>query len=371
MCLSRQLVIFFPSLPNFMTHNTTTYHLHPHPVPTQSNIPHQPYSPKPLPCTATQPTPPSEMPTPSTSTAPMPTSIQHLLGGGAKFGIASSSRYSVEDAASLEGFEITGATEYNAAKVNGTFVKTGEMKNNKPVYLKVGSGRFSRRSEDGDCSAMCCWYTQEDVWFVGYTDKKDANKSSGYAHSIEAGLVAPGLATQWAVSVNSTFVHQPAVHAAAIFSDDELYAANVAAAAVASPSPAMRAAVVGRFLDNGDAATCPTGKGGGLPVVGREVDRQSPRCPANVAAATAAHRLAILQCLRAAAAAVGKDASAILPAASRLQKLQWNCNVPSQLQPVQRLAHRSFNSSHQRIRMCSTLAHSLSSQHDCTRSTSV
>jgi len=336
-----------------MTHNTTTYHLHPHPVPTQSNIPHQPYSPKPLPCTATQPTPPSEMPTPSTSTAPMPTSIQHLLGGGAKFGIASSSRYSVEDAASLEGFEITGATEYNAAKVNGTFVKTGEMKNSKPVYLKVGSGRFSRRSEDGDCSAMCCWYTQEDVWFVGYTDKKDANKSSGYAHSIEAGLVAPELATQWAVSVNSTFVHQPAVHAAAIFSD-ELHACWSPSAAgvdnsVASPLPAMRAAVVGRFLDNG----------------------QSPRCPANVAAATAAHRLAILQCLRAAAAAVGKDASAIPLAASRLQKLQWNCNVPSQLQPVQRRAHRSLNSSHQRIRMCSTLAHSLSSQHHCARSTSV
>ena len=97
------------------------------------------------------------------------------------------------------GFTITGATGGNARFVNGTFSKTEEMQNGKPVY-----------SKDGD-AAMCCWYAQDWYWYVSNTTRKDANIGGGLAHSDEIGSAAPQLVPEWNVYTNGAYVLQPAV----------------------------------------------------------------------------------------------------------------------------------------------------------------
>ena len=65
------------------------------------------------------------------------------------------------------------------------------------------------------------------------TDRKDANTAAGGAHSVEKGLAAPELATQWNVASGGKFELQAAV-AVAVLSGAEVHAANVAADAAAA-----------------------------------------------------------------------------------------------------------------------------------------
>ena len=97
------------------------------------------------------------------------------------------------------GFTIAGATGNAAHVVNGTFRKTDEMQNGKPVY-----------SKDGDADTWC-YRPPNGKWVVTDTASKDANKNTGYACTPEPGLAAPQLAAAWKVAVDGAMVHQPAV----------------------------------------------------------------------------------------------------------------------------------------------------------------
>ena len=102
-------------------------------------------------------------------------------------------------ALAASGFTIAGATGNALHIVNGTFSKTDEMRNGKPVY-----------SKDSDAD-MWCWYAPNGFWYVTPTAEKDTNESSGCAGSVEIGLAAPLLAAEWKVAVNGAFVIQPTV----------------------------------------------------------------------------------------------------------------------------------------------------------------
>eukprot|EP00729_Bicosta_minor_P010761 gene10761-biopygen8222 len=127
---------------------------------------------------------------------------------------------------SLGGVEIKGAAGMFGATVNGMYEKVEEMQNGKPVYIKVGSSGMA-----------CCWYAPDGKWFVSPTKHKDANKASGYAYSIEKGLAAPELATQWKVVLGANWEVQPAV-TVAVLSGAEVHAAKVAADAAAAAAVA-------------------------------------------------------------------------------------------------------------------------------------
>eukprot|EP00729_Bicosta_minor_P016936 gene16936-biopygen29287 len=127
---------------------------------------------------------------------------------------------------SLGGVEVKGAAGLNGAKVNGVYEKVEEMQNGKPVYIKVGS-----------TGMMCCWYDRSGRWLVSTTTHKDANEAAGYAKSIETGLAAPELATQWDVYLGDKWEVQPAV-AVAVLSGAEVHAAKVAADAAAAAAVA-------------------------------------------------------------------------------------------------------------------------------------
>jgi serine/threonine protein kinase len=86
------------------------------------------------------------------------------------------------------GLLITRATGNNADHVNGIYMKTSELCNAKPVYLKMGD------------SSRCCWYDPTMTWMVGDITSKDANKAAGNAHCVEERLDAPQLAKEWKVS---------------------------------------------------------------------------------------------------------------------------------------------------------------------------
>eukprot|EP00729_Bicosta_minor_P019029 gene19029-biopygen8482 len=128
---------------------------------------------------------------------------------------------------SLGGVEIKGAAGLNGARVNGMYEKIEEMQNGKPVYIKVGSTGMA-----------CCWYDPNGMWTVSSSTEKDANEATGYAHSIETGLAAPELATQWDVlSGEDKWEVQPAV-TVAVLSGAEVHAAKVAADAAAAAAVA-------------------------------------------------------------------------------------------------------------------------------------
>ena len=126
----------------------------------------------------------------------------------------------------MGGVEIKGAAGLKGAAVNGMYEKVEEMQNGKPVYIKVGTSGM-----------VCCWYAPSGKWSVSNTKHKDANKATGFAYSIEKGLAAPELATQWNVALGGKGEVQPAV-TAAVISGAEVHAANVAADAAAAAAVA-------------------------------------------------------------------------------------------------------------------------------------
>eukprot|EP00729_Bicosta_minor_P010283 gene10283-biopygen325 len=128
---------------------------------------------------------------------------------------------------SLGGVEIKGAAGMFGVTVNGMYEKVEAMQNGKPVYIKVGSS-----------GRMCCWNDADGQWFVGSTKSKDANEATGFAHSMETGLAAPELATQWKVSLaGGEWEMQPAV-TVALISGAEVCTAKVAADAAAAAAVA-------------------------------------------------------------------------------------------------------------------------------------
>eukprot|EP00729_Bicosta_minor_P032610 gene32610-biopygen31441 len=139
---------------------------------------------------------------------------------------------------SLGGVEIKGAAGLNGVIVNGMFEKVEEMQNGKPVYIKVGSS-----------GRMCCWFTPGGNWTVGTTTKKDANEAAGYAYSIETGLAAPELATQWNVDLGDKWEVQPAV-TVAVLSGAEVHDAKVAADAAAAAAVAASGFTIARGTGN-------------------------------------------------------------------------------------------------------------------------
>ena len=78
---------------------------------------------------------------------------------------------------------IAGATGFQKDIINGTYVKTTEVKNGKPVYAKVGN-------KNG-----CLFYTTADKWTVTDVTDKDTNATTGYACSPTTHLASPELET--------------------------------------------------------------------------------------------------------------------------------------------------------------------------------
>ena len=78
---------------------------------------------------------------------------------------------------------IAGATGHRKEIVNGSYVKSTEVKNGKPVYAKVGN-------KNG-----CLFYTTADKWTVTDVTDKDTNATTGYACSPTTHLASPELET--------------------------------------------------------------------------------------------------------------------------------------------------------------------------------
>jgi hypothetical protein len=102
-------------------------------------------------------------------------------------------------------FEIQGATGVLASKVNGTYEKTSEIKNGKPVFAKVGS--------DG---TLVCWYLPHKVWAVTQAVKTYDRSICAYAVTSTVGLPHPIVADEkWSVCVgeaaNVALAGRPAV----------------------------------------------------------------------------------------------------------------------------------------------------------------
>eukprot|EP00729_Bicosta_minor_P004234 gene4234-biopygen17831 len=165
----------------------------------------------------------------------------------------------------LGGVEIKGAAGLNGARVNGMYEKVEEMQNGKPVYIKVGS-----------TGMVCCWYDPDGEWTVAATSDKDANKNTGYAHSIKAGLAAPERATQWTVWLGDKWEVQPAV-TVAVLSGAEVRAAKVAADAAAAAAVAASgftvAGATGNYARRVNGAFSKTGAmQNGKPVYSKDGD---------------------------------------------------------------------------------------------------
>eukprot|EP00729_Bicosta_minor_P025333 gene25333-biopygen18417 len=123
-------------------------------------------------------------------------------------------------------------TDAATPRVNGMYEMVEEIQNGKPVYIKVGS-----------TGTMCCWYAPNGKWLASRTKHKDANKFAGSAASIETGLAAPELATQWNVDLGDKWEMQPAV-AVAVLSGAEMHAAKVAADAAAAAAVAASGFII-------------------------------------------------------------------------------------------------------------------------------
>eukprot|EP00729_Bicosta_minor_P021052 gene21052-biopygen19309 len=167
---------------------------------------------------------------------------------------------------SLGGVEIKGAAGLNGPRVNGMYEKVEAMQNGKPVYIKVGSSGM-----------VCCWYAPDGKWFVSATTDKDANENTGFAHSIETGLAAPELVTQWNVlALGDKWEVQPAV-IVAVLSGAEVHAAKVAADAAAAAAVAASGFTItgatgdnARFVNGAFSKT--VAKQNGKPVYSKEGD---------------------------------------------------------------------------------------------------
>eukprot|EP00729_Bicosta_minor_P032589 gene32589-biopygen23372 len=150
------------------------------------------------------------------------------------------------------------------------YEKVEEMQNGKPVYIKVGSS-----------GKVCCWYDPDGQWLVSSTKNKEDNENTGYAHSIfaysiETGLAAPELATQWNVYLDDKWEVQPAI-AVAVLSGAEVHAAKVAAdAAAAAAVAASGFTVAGATGNNADRVNGAFSKTGamqnGKPVYSKDGD---------------------------------------------------------------------------------------------------
>eukprot|EP00729_Bicosta_minor_P010652 gene10652-biopygen17981 len=163
---------------------------------------------------------------------------------------------------SLGGVAIKGAAGLNGAFVNGMYEKVEEMQNGKPVYIKVGT-----------TGMMCCWYAPNEQWTVTITSDKDANKTTGFAYSIEAGLAAPELATQWNVGLGGgNWKVQPTV-TVAVLSGVEVDAAKGAADAALAASGFTIAGATGNNADRVNGAFSKTGAmQNGKPVYSKDGD---------------------------------------------------------------------------------------------------
>eukprot|EP00729_Bicosta_minor_P012326 gene12326-biopygen19029 len=166
---------------------------------------------------------------------------------------------------SLGGVEIKGAAGKCGASVNGMYEKVEEMQNGKPVYIKVGSSGL-----------VCCWYAPDGQWIVSSTTDKDANEPTGFAHSVETGLTAPELATQWNVVLQGKIEFQPAV-TVAVLSGAEVRAVKVAAdAAAAAALAASGFTITGATGNNADIVNGAFSKTGamqnGKPVYSKDGD---------------------------------------------------------------------------------------------------
>jgi hypothetical protein len=56
----------------------------------------------------------------------------------------------------------------STSQANGVFVRTDEVKNGRPVFVKVGRN-----------GAVCCWMTASSGWIVSTAAKKAADEISG------------------------------------------------------------------------------------------------------------------------------------------------------------------------------------------------
>ena len=142
----------------------------------------------------------------------------------------------VAAALAAPGFTIAGATGDNAHRVNGTFSKTDEIQNGKPVY-----------SKDSDAN-LCCYYAMDDDWYVTDAAGKDANNTNAWASTAgdDGGLVAPQLAILWDVVENKTFVHQKQITAVNVAVVDESGAAEAHSSSNSSRSSSAAGVNMGK-----------------------------------------------------------------------------------------------------------------------------
>ena len=90
---------------------------------------------------------------------------------------------------SAAGVTIDGATGYKTKFVNGSYVKSTEVKNGKPVYAKVGD------------KTMCLFYATNDKWIVTTVATKEKNATSANAYTTTTFLASPDLVTTaWRVA---------------------------------------------------------------------------------------------------------------------------------------------------------------------------
>ena len=96
---------------------------------------------------------------------------------------------------------IAGATGNNAAEVNGRYLPTDEIYNDRVLFRKEGDGDTWLRYVAGGFN----W------WMVGNTASKDANNGAGWAYCVEKGLHDPTEAATWKVLVSrGEWADQPA-----------------------------------------------------------------------------------------------------------------------------------------------------------------
>ena len=110
------------------------------------------------------------------------------------------------------GFKLSKATGEHAGVVNGFYKQTGEVVNDRAVYIKLGS------------TPHCCWHAPDGHWYVSSTTDKDANKDNGYAHTTAKGLPHPARPDEaWRVADGvGEWVGQPEVTVEALLSEADV-----------------------------------------------------------------------------------------------------------------------------------------------------
>lgn len=93
---------------------------------------------------------------------------------------------------------LKGATGSDSEFVNGIYVRTREVINEKPVFVKVGD------------VLKCMFSSSNGRWFITTTMGKDANVCKGWART-EPHLWHPNLAKKWEVFGDATWRLQPIV----------------------------------------------------------------------------------------------------------------------------------------------------------------